>query len=391
LEFPAIRQFSFSPRKLKLQDQKNIKICKNFRVDYTNFSCYFETTFINNYSFSNLEVDCQEKYILREFEKGSEDMKDILQDYKNYLAVKYRKDNTRNKYYTIAKDLVNFVKKDNITQKDIDDYLADLNTRENKRNIGKLSYNTIANHIIGIRLFLDFIGKPELKPKIKQYKDTNRDTISIDEIIKIGEIAKQNPETDLIFRFIIDLKARPNEICEAKFSNLKGNKFFFDDTKTGDNNIPKITPEFIESLENYKKYRPKPKTQYEDYILIIPKGKYKGKKYSKRANIVRDAIKFISINAINRKITPYDLRASAMTQEFNNYVNPKIIQRMARHKNLKTTLKYNHVTDKQVEEYITEGTIFNRYKKNLLPQKKKLAVINDNLFKPSGRFILYII
>ena len=37
--------------------------------------------------------------------------------------------------------------------------------------------------------------------------------------------------------------------------------------------------------------------------------------------------------------------------DFNKHVNPKIIQRKARHRKIETTLRYDHVSDDMVREY----------------------------------------
>lgn len=303
------------------------------------------------------------------------DMDKLLQDYKIYLAVEYRKFYTRQQYYRIAKDLIRFKGSNEITKDIVNSYVADLNTRQSKKSGEKLSYNTICCHLIGLNIFLEYLGKQELKPKIKQYKPTVRNTISYDQIIAIGEVAKKDPLHELIYYMIVHQNARPIEIVNLKFSNIQSNKLFFTDTKTG-SNYNFLTYATINAIYRYKDIRTTPLKGYEDYILIVPKGKHKGKKYSNRANIIRDIIA-----KIGNGITPYDLRASAITEAFNQYVNPKIIQRNARHRNLKTTEMYNHVSDKDLEEYASMGTIFNNgNNSNILHKKRKQSVINDLVY-----------
>ena len=47
----------------------------------------------------------------------------------------------------------------------------------------------------------------------------------------------------------------------------------------------------------------------------------------------------------------YIIKPSSITCDFNKHVNPKIIQRKARHSKIETTLQYDHVTDEMVREY----------------------------------------
>ena len=114
-------------------------------------------------------------------------------------------------------------------------------------------------------------------------------------------------------------------------------------------------------------------------MLIGTKGRFKNKRYSRKATRIRTVIEeILSKTNISYKITPYDIRASTGTQEFNQCINPKWIQRRFRHRNLRTTETYNHVDDKMVEEYANNGLIFNN--RSLLPLKPKKKAINDSIF-----------
>ena len=46
-------------------------------------------------------------------------------------------------------------------------------------------------------------------------------------------------------------------------------------------------------------------------------------------------------------------KESSITCDFNKQVNPKIIQRKARHSKIEATLQYDHVSDEIVREYFT--------------------------------------
>lgn len=284
---------------------------------------------------------------------------DELQKYKVHLEVKHRKRNTRLYYHNNAKLFLEYVNKPlkQITKQDINKYIAHLN----KSN---LKPNTIVSRIITMDNLLSWSGKKKLRAKIPTWQPYYRDTITLEEIQKIRNTARKHSIKDyLLILFITDLDARDNEICKAKFSNIKGEKYYFDDTKTG-NNYGFVTPEFLWTLEQYKKIRPTPKLEHADYIFI----KTNGEKYGDKGTFVRTTVTRINyLSKLGRKLRPYDLRASVITEEFNNYVNPKVIQRKARHKRLKTTERYNHVDDDMVRDYVNNGLIFNEgtlYNKN---------------------------
>ncbi len=52
-----------------------------------------------------------------------------------------------------------------------------------------------------------------------------------------------------------------------------------------------------------------------------------------------------------RSVYPYLIKPSAITDGFNQQVNPKILQRQARHKHIETTLRYDHASDQMTKEF----------------------------------------
>lgn len=318
----------------------------------------FTATYIYSYPvFSSTGGDTQKKETVEET-----NMQDTLEKYKLYLAVKYRKKLTRRQYQRIAKDFLRFTDNpvETIAQDDVDRYLAYLNNN--------YKHNTIAAHRICLRIFLNFLGRHDLTVPLLKYRTVNRDIITRKQINKFIETAKQlGPEEYLITLFIVDVDARPSDIVNAKWSNIKDNRIYFDDSKTGDN-YGFMTQRFKQALEMYKQVRPEPKPLYKDYIFISGHKRYKGCRYKGHAGHVRDVIQRIAKKA-NVHVTPYDLRSSVITEEFNHFVNPKIIQRKARHRNLQTTLKYNHVDDQQLLKYVDTGTIFHDDNQVLLQHK----------------------
>jgi integrase len=324
-----------------------------------------------NYSYDNnlpqkdafVDGGCEKKI-------GENFMGHTLQDYQVYLAVHKRKEYTRRYYYDTIHKLLSDTNKtvQTLEKKDIDLWVA----CQNKRN---LSHNTIQNYIIRINLFLQWLGKKEWNLKRIGWKDTNRNILTLQEIIQIRNTAKKlSSEHHLIILFITDLAARPNEICRAKFSNIIGNKIYFNDAKTG-NTYGFITMDFQQALYEYQKIRPNPKPEYKDYILI----NNNGNKFCPKSQHIRTLLRQVTkkIN-LPQRITPYDLRSSVGTQEFNMFVNPKVIQRKFRHRNLNTTMKYNHVDDQMTEDYANNGLIFNN--PSLFKGSKQKLGINNYLY-----------
>ena len=207
-----------------------------------------------------------------------------------------------------------------------------------------------------MNLYLDFLELKHLRVSTPGWKPVHRDVITLDEIKKLREYVKEHyPFMDyLIILFITELDCRPHEIIRAKWSWIKGNKIYFQDCKTGDT-TGRLTPELKQALEHWKQIKP-----YTDnkHIFCNIKGRYANQPIKKHGWHIRKLIQRTTKKVIGRAINPQDLRASVITEEYNHFVNPKIIQLKARHRSFKTTMRYNHVDEKMLDTYVTNGTIF---------------------------------
>lgn len=87
------------------------------------------------------------------------------------------------------------------------------------------------------------------------------------------------------------------------------------------------------------------------YLFLHPSGKYHNQRigYEK----IRKTIKKIAALAnIDKQVTPYTLKRSEISREFDRGVNPEIIRIRAGHSNIKTTLRYDHKNEKEVTDYL---------------------------------------
>jgi len=318
------------------------------------------------FTYHHLEGDIQKS--------GGEYIKNYLKEYWTFLAVKHRKLRTRQTYYYPIKNFLQDIGKKpcEITKADVDNWIIYQNDNGYKPN-------GIVTRIIALNKYLGWLGKTELAIKQPAWSKTYRRTITFDDIQKMLRTSrKMGAKYELIIRFITDLDCRGNEILSAKWSNIVGDKFYFDDTKTGDN-YGFLTPKLCEVLEIWRHIRPKPKPGHDDYILLGTCKNNIGEKYSVYSKTIITTIQKIAEQSkIGKKVNPYDLRASVITEEFNHYINPKTIQRKARHRNQLTTQRYNRIDDEMVREYVNYNLIFD--KPSLSGKKTSNGLINLNLY-----------
>jgi len=271
---------------------------------------------------------------------------EILEQYKLYLRGKYQKKNTwRTEIYAVSLfiDAINKPIKE-INEFDMIRWKSDFNH--------KYKRNSQARILSSLNRFLKYIGKNHLKQPIPKIIYVHKKTLSSKEFNDYIETSKQDPVWHLIAILQTDGLLRPGEFGKLKLSNIdyENHRFYLDDTKTGDNYII-ISPMIENAIQHYLPYR-LPKTQYQDYLIIVPNGKYQGMPCNISGEYIRNITKRIAASAgIQKKVTPYTIKRTSITLDFDQQVNPRIIQRKARHKNIKTTLIYDHTDDKKLIEY----------------------------------------
>lgn len=121
-----------------------------------------------------------------------------------------------------------------------------------------------------------------------------------------------------------------------------------------------------------------PVNKEDEDILIINKI-YK-KKYTTTHPFRRITRKIAVRAGIEKDVTPYKvIKPSAITNRFEEKVNPRIIQRLAGHKNIQTTLIYDYTSDTDAIKYLQSQENEIDYSK--LDSKEKAKIMLDKLFK----------
>jgi len=268
---------------------------------------------------------------------------ELLEKYHQYLRLNYHKKTTIDNYYYHVRKFVRWINKpiNQITQNDM------LNWKEYITHTFKINGNT--RRIYSVNHFVRWIGKWELTVPLPKGELINRKVLSEKELNDYLWVSKSDSLLHVIALLQIDGVLRPSEISQIKISNidLDNHRLYFDSTKTGNNYII-ISPRLKEAIENYLPYR-KPLPEYSDFLIIGTYGYSKGKATAPQGTFIRHCTKKIArLAGITKHITPYTIRASAITNDFNNNVNPLVIQRKCRHKQIEYTLRYCHIDDDAV-------------------------------------------
>ncbi len=273
----------------------------------------------------------------------------ILEQYWQYLCGKYRKKVTRRIEYSSAKLCLQWINKpiNKITKQDLNRWKTYI--------IEQFKPNGNCRRISCINHFFRWYGKKQYKLTIPKQEMTNKIVLSDKELNDYLDASKEDPLWYMIALMQIDGLIRPGELRDIKINNIDFNnqKLYLDDTKTGDNYII-ISPRLSEAIKNYLPYR-KPSPEYQDYLIIVPTGNYKGRRLGEQVTYIYDLTKKLAVKAgITKHVTPYIIKPSAITNDFNKNINPRIIQRKARHRNIETTLRYDHTDDEMVRKHFKD-------------------------------------
>lgn len=282
------------------------------------------------------------------FAKGEKTMEKVLQRYDNFLCGEYSKKNTIKNKMSSVRSFLEYVDCV-VSNKSILNWRHHIN--------GNYRHNTVNLKIQRVNEFLVWYGKPEFKMKLIGFKDTNKKALSENDFEWLIQYI-DNAEMRLIFWLLFDGILRPSELINIRLSNRKDDVLYLDDTKTGDNKII-LSQEVIDAWDDYLKVRPKPKHGFEDFLLIQKDYMYRGQKYAYTHAISKKIKKLAGKSGLNQVVTSYTIKRTAITLRFDKsskfFVgNPKIIRNMARHKDLKTTLKYDCSGDDDIRRVFRE-------------------------------------
>lgn len=308
------------------------------------------------------------------------DFEQALQEYKRYLHREYRKGSTRRNYHRFAEQALEWIGKnkgkhsiEELTAEDTGDFKAWCVDRYKVNgNVGRL-------HALN-NFTCKFLGRKDLRVSVPRTVPVNKAVMSEKELERYINATK-DPLEYLIAILEIDGLLRPTEICMLKISNIdfENQKLYLDDTKTGDNYII-MSPRLMKAIKDYLPYRRKPRRKEdEDRLIIIPKGSHRGfAPQNGRGDFVYNTTKRIAARAgFERSIYPYLIKPSVITNDLNNRVNPKIVQRKARHRRIESTLRYDHSSDEMVREYFRKYTVDNI--DTLKPEEKVRAMLDRML------------
>lgn len=206
------------------------------------------------------------------------------------------------------------------------------------------SINSRKHKISAVKLFYIHTIKQPLKFRYIEYPRAVKKipiVLSIDEVQKMFNVCK-NLKHKVILSLLYSCGLRVSELLNLKWSNIDRSRMIINiiDGKGGKDRQVMLSDSLIPLLEiYYREYKPK------DYIL---NGQFT-QQYSSRS--ILEVVKQLGKSAgLNKRVYTHLMRHNCFTHMVENGIDINLIQKIAGHNNVKTTMIYTHISDNLISK-----------------------------------------
>jgi len=293
---------------------------------------------------------------------------EVLERYRVFLSGKYRKHNTVHNHYHNTKRFLEFVGF-RVNRESVQQWKVWANNHYKK-------INTLNSNINSINNYLQFVKRSDLMMRTLPPGDSNEYSLSEDEYKRLL-IASRNDTVDALVLQLLWHLIRPDEINQIKICNRDKDILYLDDTKTGNNHI--IMDSVLQELwDKYLLIRPIPEEGNQEYLFINNEYRWRGQHYKKTLWIRNRISRLGYLAGIDKRVKPYTIKRTSITLRLDRNSqyftgDPDLVRKMARHKKLSTTMKYNRKTDDDIRNY-------HRLLNNIEPSKE-LSLSDDKKYR----------
>jgi len=206
-------------------------------------------------------------------------------------------------------------------------------------------------------VWLDFMERKDLTFKIPKRSRVLKRTPTREEIGRMIEASKRNPDYYEIMVWLTETGARAGEIRDVLDADVDLERGFviFRKTKNTDDRRVRMTPFLIETIRKYREeFRHKPNPGEEKYFQISSQGNHLNN------NFIWDAVKHVAVWAkIGWKITPHSFRRYKATDMYEQGVPVEAISKFLGHRSVDQTMEYiNDYKQQKAADEAAERTSF---------------------------------
>lgn len=204
--------------------------------------------------------------------------------------------------------------------------------------------NSRKHRISAIKLFYKYTGKQPLKLKHIEYPRADKKlpiVLSVEEVQKMFNVC-ENLKHRVILSLLYSCGLRVSELINLKWCNIDRSRMIINilGAKGGKDRQVMLSPSLIPLLElYYKEYKSK------EYIL---NGQF-DLQYSSRS--VLEVVKQLGEKAgLNKRVYTHLMRHNCFTHLLESGIELSLIQKIAGHQSIKTTLLYTHISNNLISK-----------------------------------------
>lgn len=260
-----------------------------------------------------------------------------IERYSTDCRLKYNSDSTFNNYVSCVKSfLIKFDKYNEpkeVPTQEIKEYLLKFNT-----------INTRKHNLCAIKSFYQLtVGMPNKIDKIPYPKSDKKlpVVLSVDEIQAMFNVC-ENLKHKVILALLYSCGLRVSELINLKWQHIDRSRMIINIIQAKGNKDRQVmlTPELLPLLEKYYfKYKPT------EYVL---NGQF-SLQYSDKS--VGEVVKQLAVKAgINKRVYTHLMRHCSFTHMVESGTDINLIQKLAGHSNVKTTMIYTHISHNHISK-----------------------------------------
>ncbi|CAB4127145.1 XerD Site-specific recombinase XerD [uncultured Caudovirales phage] len=260
--------------------------------------------------------------------------------YRTDCALKYNSEATKDNYTSGVKSfLIKFDKYSEpkeIPTQEIKEYLLTFKT-----------INTRKHNLCAIKSFYQItVGMPNKIDKIPYPKSDKKLPIvlSVDEVQSMFKVC-DNLKHKVILALLYSCGLRVSELINLKWTHIDRSRMIINIIQAKGNKDRQVmlTPELLPLLEKYwHEYKPK------EYIL---NGQFPEKQLQYTDRSVGEVVKQIAAKAgINKRVYTHLMRHNCFTHMVENGTDINLIQKLAGHSSVKTTMIYTHISHNHISK-----------------------------------------
>jgi integrase/recombinase XerD len=309
-----------------------------------------------------------------------EQMRTILDKYREWLRGKAVSENTVRQYGRIAEGFLTHLESrgktvDTMDESDTESFRTAIGNKAVDNEAGRYSKNSMRHTLSGVNSLLTFLNRKELLLDIPDRQVRRKLPLKHEEVLAMIKASEDSLKDHLIIVLLAETGRRSNEIrnLEVKNIDLEAGKVLFLRTKDGNDHWTQLAPECVGLIKKYLA-EGRSKSKGSKYLLISSQGN------QINSNDIGNVVARVASKAkIARKVTPHQFRRYKVTRMLKEGVPLNDVRIFVGQKDIKTTQGYIDEDEAQINEAALKTSVYHDARTTTTP----LLIVDEDRPRPA--------